>query len=61
MPYASDAQRRWAHTTEGTKALGGPEKVAEWDAATKGTKLPEKKTPTTDAHKRIARVLAGRR
>jgi hypothetical protein len=43
MPYESLAQERWAHTSAGTKALGGKQKVAEWDAATKGKKLPEKK------------------
>lgn len=42
MPYESLAQERWAHTPEGEKALGGPGKVAEWDAATKGMKLPRK-------------------
>ena len=41
MPYWSAAQERWAHTPEGTKALGGAEKVAEWDAASKGAALPE--------------------
>lgn len=40
MPYVSDAQRRWAHTATGTKALGGPAKVAEWDHASKGKDLP---------------------
>lgn len=40
MPYESEAQQGWAHTAEGTKALGGPEKVAEWDRASKGLKLP---------------------
>lgn len=44
MPYKSDAQRRWAHTPKGKKALGGDEKVAEWDAASKGKKLPERVT-----------------
>ncbi len=43
MPYESKAQERWAHTEEGTKALGGKKKVHEWDEATKGKKLPEKK------------------
>lgn len=42
MPYASDKQRKWAHTSTGTKALGGKNKVAEWDAASQGKKLPEK-------------------
>ena len=42
MPYKSLKQERWAHTATGTKALGGSAKVAEWDAATKGKKLPMK-------------------
>jgi hypothetical protein len=42
MPYKSDAQRRWAHTDIGTKALGGKEKVKEWDDASKGMKMPER-------------------
>ena len=42
MPFVSDAQRRWGHTPAGMKALGGPAKVAEWDAATKGKNLPER-------------------
>ena len=40
-PYSSDAQRRWAHTQAGTKALGGKAYVHEWDESTKGKKLPE--------------------
>ena len=43
MPYKSAAQRRWAHTRAGTKALGGASKVKEWDRASKGKRLPEKK------------------
>lgn len=42
MPFESKAQQRWGHTPEGMKALGGPAAVAEWDAATKGRKLPER-------------------
>lgn len=42
MPYESLAQEHWAHTPAGTRALGGPEKVKEWDEATKGKKLPRK-------------------
>lgn len=41
-PYVSDAQRRWAHTSSGKKALGGNAGVHEWDEASKGKKLPEK-------------------
>ena len=40
-PYSSDAQRRWAHTAAGTKALGGKAHVHEWDESTKGKNLPE--------------------
>lgn len=40
MPYRSKAQKRWAHTPEGLKALGGKKGVAEWDKASKGKKLP---------------------
>lgn len=42
MPYKSLAQERWAHTAAGTKALGGSGAVSEWDAASKGKKLPKK-------------------
>lgn len=41
MPYRSQAQRRWAHTPAGRIALGGNDKVHEWDVASKGKKLPE--------------------
>ena len=48
MPYKSVAQRGWAHTKEGMKALGGKNKVAEWDSSSKGLKLPPKvKAPKT--------------
>lgn len=39
MPYSSLMQARWAHTKKGTEALGGKEKVKEWDKASKGLKL----------------------
>jgi hypothetical protein len=41
MPYKSLAQERWAHSPSGIKALG-KKGVKEWDAATKGKRLPEK-------------------
>jgi hypothetical protein len=41
MPYVSEAQRRWAHTSNGLKALRGQAAVSHWDKATKGKKLPE--------------------
>lgn len=45
MPFKSQAQRKWAYTKEGTRALGGKKAVQEWEKATKG-KLP-KYTPKT--------------
>lgn len=42
MPFESQAQNRWAHTPAGTKALGGPAKVKEWEQATDYSHLPEK-------------------
>ena len=43
MPFVSRQQQKWGHTPEGEAALGGPAKVAEWDSATKGKSLPERK------------------
>jgi hypothetical protein len=34
MPFKSEAQRKWAMTPAGTKALGGKKAVAEWNRAT---------------------------
>lgn len=42
MPYKSEAQKRWAHTPAGTKALGGKAAVKEWDSSTGNKKLPER-------------------
>lgn len=42
MPFKSEAQRRWAYTKQGTKALGGKEAVQEWEKATT-KKLPKYK------------------
>lgn len=41
MPFKSEAQRRWAHTKAGTRALGGKKAVAEWERATGDRKLPK--------------------
>lgn len=46
MPYRSKAQQRWAHTPAGRIALGGNDKVAEWDSASKGLRLPEHTKPS---------------
>ena len=44
MPAKSKAQLRWVNSPAGHKALG-ESGVKEWDAATKGKKLPEKVKP----------------
>jgi hypothetical protein len=41
MPFKSEAQRKWAYTKEGTKALGGKKAVQEWEQATGNKKLPK--------------------
>ena len=41
MPFVSQKQRAWAHTKEGTKAIGGKKAVAEWERATGNKKLPK--------------------
>ena len=41
MPFVSQNQRKWAHTKEGTKALGGKKAVQEWEKATGNKKLPK--------------------
>lgn len=42
MPWLSKAQAAWGHSPAGNKALGGPEAVKEWDAATPKGSLPAK-------------------
>ena len=42
MPFKSEAQRKWAYTKEGTKALGGKKAVQEWEKATGNNKLPKR-------------------
>ena len=42
MPFRSESQRKWAHTKEGTKALGGKKAVSEWERATGNKKLPQR-------------------
>jgi len=43
MPFKSLAQERWAHTPAGRAALG--DKLSEFDAASKGLKLPKRVGP----------------
>jgi hypothetical protein len=56
MPYKSEAQRRWAHTKEGTKTLGGEDAVKEWDKDSEDRKLPEKASKIKEnLHKAIGK------
>ena len=41
MLFKSEAQRKWAYTKEGTKALGGKKAVQECERATGNKKLPK--------------------
>lgn len=43
MPYASDAQRRFFHSSGAKKAGISSSQVKEFDSASKGMKLPEHK------------------
>jgi len=43
MPYVSDAQRRFFHTDTAKKKGITSKEVKEFDTASKGMKLPEKK------------------
>lgn len=54
MPWASKQQARWGHSPSGLSALGGPAKVAEWDAATPKGSLPAKKKPSFGFRKKPA-------
>lgn len=46
MPFKSKQQQRWGHTPAGQKALGGPQKVREWDMKT-DQKKPPLRSPMT--------------
>lgn len=52
MPFISRQQQKWGNSPSGVKALGGPAKVAEWNASTKGAKLPKHVKPKSAAKSR---------
>jgi hypothetical protein len=61
MPFRSKKQNAWAHTDEGEAALGGPDKVKEWESATDYSTLPEQ-APSTPRKKKFTyapKVKAG--
>ncbi len=47
MPWKSEKQAAWGHSPAGVKALGGKDKVAEWDSATPKGSLKKKSKPVT--------------
>ena len=57
MPYRSKAQEAWAHTAAGTRALGGASKVAEWDKASKGMRLPKRIGPKSKVRNHLKEAL----
>lgn len=56
MPYASEAQRRYFHANQDKLQKQGVD-VGEWDAASKGKKLPERKHPKPTLHQRVKKGL----
>lgn len=50
---------RWGNSPVGQKALGGKDKVAEWNGATKSA-IPERKGPTQE-QKSKAKLVRGMR
>lgn len=50
MPFVSRQQQKWGNSSAGVKALGGPAKVAEWNASTKGRKLPKRVATAKTRH-----------
>lgn len=51
MPYVSDAQRKYFHANKAKLEKQGVN-VKEWDRATKGKKLPNKKGNSNGKKKR---------
>lgn len=51
MPAKSKAQLRWVNSPSGQKALGASG-VKEWDEASKGLKLPERKGSMISARRK---------
>jgi hypothetical protein len=59
MPYKSEAQRKWAHTKNGMKALG-KEGVKEFDEASKGKKLPKKIDKSKTVNKKTGKEMSNK-
>jgi hypothetical protein len=48
MPWKSRQQEKWGNSSSGKKAMG-QESINEFNAATKGKKLPMRKKPPIEA------------
>lgn len=56
MPYKSDAQRRYFHANEAKLKSQGVD-VHEWDEASKGKKLPERKGKKPSLESKVKKGL----
>lgn len=56
MPYASEAQRRYFHANKEKLAKQGVN-VSEWDEASKGKKLPERKGAKPSFKQKVNRAF----
>ena len=56
MPFLSAAQSRFMHTPAGTRAIGGPEKLKEWENATDYSNLPERVEKNTMGMKKPPKI-----
>jgi hypothetical protein len=61
MPYKSDAQRRFFHTDTARKKGIKPGTVEEFDEASKGMKLPERKEKGERVKKVITNAIIGKK
>lgn len=61
MPYKSDAQRRFFHSARAKKAGISKETVKEFDTASKGKKLPERKSKAKTIMTAIAKASQGKK
>jgi len=55
VPYVSDAQRRFFHSAGAKKAGITKSQVAEYDSASKGKSLPERKSGAIEGLKKAVK------
>lgn len=56
MPFKSKAQQRWGNSSAGQKALGKAG-VKEWNKATTGKRLPERKTSKKNSSDTLRKLM----